>query len=278
MNWDTSPEAEAILFNLWRETPAWRKLELMEGLNRTARQLALMGLRRRFPNGSAEELRRRLASMILGDELAEHVYGPIPVLRKFFLIDSQAFQVALLVTNTLDELGVPYVIGGSMASIVHGMLRTTMDVDIVANVRPKHVPSLVSRLQDAFYADEQMIQQAIQHRGSFNLIHLNTMFKVDVFIPKDRPFDRQQLERRIAEPIGPDSDEKIWVLSAEDVVLAKLEWFRLGGDSSERQWRDILGVLKTQQSALDLDYLKHWAQALGVSDLMARALEELPNA
>jgi hypothetical protein len=78
MNWDTSPEAEAVLFKLWRETPAWRKLEMMDGLNRTARQLALMGLRRRFPDASSEELRRRLASIALGDELAERVYGPLP--------------------------------------------------------------------------------------------------------------------------------------------------------------------------------------------------------
>ncbi|MCP5101489.1 MAG: hypothetical protein GY943_38575 [Chloroflexi bacterium] len=193
------------------------------------------------------------------------------------MVDSEAFQTTLLVTNLLDELGIPYVIGGSMASIIHGMLRTTMDVDIVADIQPKQVSSFVSGLQDAFYADEQMIQQAIQRRSSFNLIHLSTMFKVDIFIPKGRPFDRQQLSRRISEQIRPDSDEQIWVLSAEDVVLAKLEWFRLGGEVSERQWRDILGVLKTQQSLLDVDYLKQWAQALSVADLMERALEELTD-
>jgi hypothetical protein len=191
------------------------------------------------------------------------------------LIDSEALHVTLLVTNLLDELGIPYVIGGSMASIIHGMLRTTMDVDIVADIQLEQVSSFVSGLQDAFYADEQMIQQAIQRQSSFNLIHLSTMFKVDIFIPKRRPFDQQQLGRRVAEQIRPDSDEQIWVLSAEDIVLAKLDWFRLGGEVSERQWRDILGVLKTQQGALDIDYLKQWAQSLGVADLMARALEEL---
>ena len=77
MNLDTSPEAEAILFRLWRETPAWRKLEMMEGLNRTARQLALIGLRKRFPDASPAELKRRLASITLGEELAARVYGPI---------------------------------------------------------------------------------------------------------------------------------------------------------------------------------------------------------
>ena len=191
------------------------------------------------------------------------------------MVDSEALQVTLLVTNLFDELDIPYVIGGSMASIIHGMLRTTMDVDIVADIQSEQVASFVSGLQDAFYADEQMIRHAIQRRSSFNLIHLNTMFKVDVFIPKKRQFDQQQLGRRIAERIGPDSDEQIWVLSAEDIILAKLDWFRLGGEVSERQWRDILGVLKTQRGALNIDYLQQWAHSLGVADLMAHALEEI---
>lgn len=191
------------------------------------------------------------------------------------LIESEAIRVTLLVTTLLDQLGVPYVIGGSMASIIHGMLRTTMDVDIVADVRSEHVPFLVTELQDAFYVDEPMIRQAIQRRSSFNLIHLSTMFKVDIFVPKGRPFDRQQLDRRISEQMDAEGKAQLWVLSAEDVILAKLEWFRLGGEVSERQWRDILGVMKTQQSALDKDYLRQWAEALAVSDLMERALQEM---
>ena len=77
MNWDTTPETEAILFKLWREAPAWRKLEMMAGLNRTARQFALIGLRQRFPDASPQELHRRLATMLLGEELATRVYGPL---------------------------------------------------------------------------------------------------------------------------------------------------------------------------------------------------------
>lgn len=191
------------------------------------------------------------------------------------MADSEALQVTLLVTRVLDDLGIPYVIGGSMASIIHGMLRTTMDVDIVADMQPEHVSPFVAQLKDAFYADEIAIHQAIQRRSSFNLIHLTTMFKADIFLPKDRAFDQQQLARRIAEPIGPDADAQLWVLTPEDVVLAKLDWFRLGGEVSERQWRDILGVLKTQQATLNLEYLRQWAQELGVADLMERALEEL---
>ncbi|MCA9974283.1 MAG: hypothetical protein KDE56_04945 [Anaerolineales bacterium] len=193
------------------------------------------------------------------------------------MLDSEALQVTLRVTSLLDELGIPYAIGGSMASIIHGMLRTTMDVDIVADMQSEQAAAFVAGLQDAFYADEQMIQQAIQRQSSFNLIHLKTMFKVDIFIPKRRAFDQQQLGRRIAERIGADSDKQIWVLSAEDIILAKLDWFRLGGEVSERQWRDVLGVLKTQGQTLDVEYLQQWAQSLGVADLMEYALGELTD-
>ena len=193
------------------------------------------------------------------------------------MADSEALQVTLQVTSVFDDLEISYVIGGSMASIIHGMLRTTMDVDIVADLLPEQVAPFVAQLKDTFYIDEAVVHQAIQRRSSFNLIHLTTMFKVDIFLPKDRAFDRQQIARRIAEPIGPDEDAQIWVLTPEDVVLAKLDWFRLGGEVSERQWRDILGVLKTQQTTIDIAYLNHWAQNLGVADLMERALAELTN-
>jgi hypothetical protein len=125
--------------------------------------------------------------------------------------------------------------------------------------------------------DEQAVRRAIEHRSSFNLIHLTTLFKVDIFIPKERPFDQQQLNRRISERISNDSNDQIWLLTPEDTILAKLDWFRLGGEVSERQWRDILGVMKIQQTALDTDYLKHWAENLGVSDLLEQALAEMKS-
>ena len=191
------------------------------------------------------------------------------------MLDSEALQVTLLVTDVLDSLEIPYVIGSSVASIFHGMVRTTMDANILANIETKHVAPFVTAMQNQFYIDEQSLIQAIERRSSVNLIHLQTMFKVDIFVPKERPFDQQQLVRRISERFKADSDKTIWLLSAEDVILAKLDWFRPGGEVSERQWRDILGVLKTQQDTVDIAYLQKWSKELQVQDLLERALVEL---
>jgi hypothetical protein len=191
------------------------------------------------------------------------------------MLDPAAFSATLAVTDLLETLNVPYVIGGSVATTAHGMIRSTMDVDLVADMKIEQVASFVAALEDQFYVDEGSIRQAIERRSSFNLIHLPTMIKVDVFLPKDRPFDQQQLARRIAQPVSPDSSETVWILTAEDAILAKLDWFRMGGEVSERQWRDILGVMKTQREALDLAYLQLWAERLGVADLLERALEEM---
>jgi len=118
------------------------------------------------------------------------------------------------------------------------------------------------------------VEQAIERRSSFNLIHLRTMFKIDIFPAGSRAFDRRQLARRIGQPIDSRPDEKLWILSAEDTILAKLDWFRRGGEVSERQWRDVLGVMKAQSSGLDVAYLRQMAGELRVEDLLARALEE----
>ena len=186
-------------------------------------------------------------------------------------MQGEAARITLLVTNVLEQIGIPYALGGSLASSVHGVMRSTLDVDIVTDMRLEHIPALVAALSKEFYADDEMMKDAIQHYSSFNLIHYETAFKVDIFIRKLRAFDQMQLARRIKAVIATEPDQSVYVISPEDTILSKLEWYRMGGEVSDRQWRDILGVIKTQAEALDRDYLQEWAKELKVADLLERA-------
>ena len=189
-------------------------------------------------------------------------------------MQDEPIAVTLLVIDALDALGVPYLIGGSLASAVHGVLRATMDTDLVADLRLEHAEPLARALGGTFYVDAESIREAVLRESSFNVIHLETMFKVDVFIVKKRPFHHSQMERRIAQVIATDPERTAFVATAEDTILAKLEWYRMGGGVSERQWRDVLGVMKVQADRLDLAYLRQWAAQLNISDLLERAIKE----
>ncbi|MEW5870354.1 MAG: hypothetical protein AB1894_13855 [Chloroflexota bacterium] len=173
---DTRPEAEAVLIDLLRQAPGWRKLHMVGQLNAAVQSLALSGLRQRYPQATSQELRRRLAELLLGSELALKAYGPLP--------------------------------------------------------------------------------------------------DVDIFVRKDRPFDRAQFERRSEMVVATQPERKAYIASAEDTILAKLEWYRLGNEVSERQWRDVLGMLKVQAGRLDFAYLHLWAERLNILDLLERALAQ----
>jgi hypothetical protein len=184
---------------------------------------------------------------------------------------SQILAAIMPVIEALEELGVSYHIGGSVASSIYGILRATIDADLIADIRLEHVRPLVIRLQTDYYIDEDMIRDAIKRRSSFNLIHLETMLKVDVYIPKTRQFDQEEL-RRVQQEVLLEGTRPLNVASPEGTILNKLEWYRMGGEVSDRQWNDILGVLKVQGTHLDMTYLQRWAANLKVTDLLERAL------
>jgi hypothetical protein len=190
------------------------------------------------------------------------------------IMQNEPIEVTLKVTGVFEKLNIPYLVGGSLASTLYGMVRTTQDSDIVAEMLLEHLQSFVTALQGEFYVDEEMIAESIQRHSSFNLIHRETMFKVDVFIPRPRPFLQSQLTRAQRQTFTFETEVSAKFASPEDTILSKLEWYRLGGEVSDRQWRDILGVLKTCAGDLDIDYLRHWAGELKVSDLLERVVKE----
>ena len=184
---------------------------------------------------------------------------------------SQVLAAITPVIEVFDQLGVLYHIGGSVASSIYGILRATIDADLIADLRLEHVRPLVTQLQTDYYIDEDMIRDAIRRRSSFNVIHLDTMLKVDVYIPKFRSFDQEEL-RRAQQEVLLEGTRLFNVASPEGTILNKLEWYRMGGEVSDRQWNDILGVLKVQGTNLDMAYLQRWAANLNVTDLLERAL------
>jgi hypothetical protein len=187
---------------------------------------------------------------------------------------SEALQATLEVVAVLDELGVAYLLGGSLASSLHGIPRTTQDADLVADLGPQDVALLVERLRASFYIDDERVRDAIRRRASFNVIHLATMTKVDLFLLKPDPLSRLEMERRQRIVLPGGDGASLWVASAEDIVIQKLSWFVLGGRVSERQWHDVLGVLKVRRGHLDLDHLRRSAAEAQVEDLLLRALTE----
>jgi hypothetical protein len=186
----------------------------------------------------------------------------------------EILAITLRVAEELERLGVVYAVGGSLASSLHGIPRATQDVELVADLRPEHIPALAATLRESFYLDEEAMEEAVRLRASFNVIHLETLFKVDIFVAKNDVATRQELQRRQAYVVADDPPRVLVVVSAEDIVVQKLHWFRLGDEVSERQWLDALGVLRVQGAHIDTAYLLRVASLLGVEDLLRRACSD----
>jgi hypothetical protein len=184
-------------------------------------------------------------------------------------------EVTLKVVKAFGNLGIEYYIGGSVASSAYGVARSTLDVDMVADMNPDHAHALEELLEQEFYVDIDTIINAIKKHSSFNLIHLETMLKIDVFIHRGQPFGKSVFMRREEKYVSEDIPEKLYFPSPEDIILIKLDWYKSDGESLSQQWNDVLGVLKVQGSKLDLDYLETWAKELSVSGLLEKAFEEV---
>lgn len=179
------------------------------------------------------------------------------------------------VVKAFEKIGVPYYISGSVASSAYGIARATLDVDLVTDLRTQHVNSLTEILESDYYIDKEMILDAIKRSSSFNLIHLETMLKVDIFITKDRPYNKMAFQRKRKDTLDEEQGAaEFYFASPEDIILNKLEWFRMGGEVSERQWHDVLGIMKVQGDLVDKEYLRNWAAELGISDLLEQAFRD----
>lgn len=271
---DTSPEAERVQIELFRKAPAGKHFAIMAAWSQLLVEANKESIRRQYPGADEKEIGLIFVARHYGQSLANKLRA---TLEKETIMNqpSNVSMVAAIapVAEALDNLGVAYLIGGSVASSVHGFVRATIDADIVADLKLVHVQPLVRYLEADYYIDADAIKDAIRHKGSFNVIHFETLLKVDIYIPKTRLFDESVFQRVQMRPLPGDA-RLFAVSSPEDVILNKLEWYRMGGEVSDRQWNDVLGVLKVQGTNIDLPYLRRWAAALNVADLLERALDD----
>jgi hypothetical protein len=266
---DTSPEAERVLLDAYRKMPFDRKWRQMGAIYRTARLLHAAGVRSRAPDATREEIRQSWMAATLDDALLQAMEGR-PVNG-----NDESLPVIREVIAVLTRLGIPYALGGSWASSIQGKMRFTHDADMTVEPFPGREEDLCAAFGEDYYVSLPAVQQAVRDRSSFNIVHTPTTFKVDLFVRKDRPFEQSVMQRRQARFLADAPGQALQFVSPEDIILFKLEWYRLGNETSERQWTDVLGVLEVQAGRLDEAYLDHWAAQLQVADLLSRARQEI---
>lgn len=177
------------------------------------------------------------------------------------------------VSAALTKLGIRHYIGGSVASSFHGASRSTMDVDLVADMTDSHVSEFLKCFNQDFYLSETAVRDAIRRKSCFNLIHLPTSFEVDVFVSRQRPFDVTAMNRATMERLGDSRVLEIHVATPEDAIISKLEWYRKTNE--ERRWDDVKRLLKLLGDAADTEYLRASAESVGIQDLLERLLSAI---
>lgn len=185
----------------------------------------------------------------------------------------EADQVLLRFLSVLDQLSIPYVVSGSLASGLHGEPRSTHDSDVLIALRRERARALVVALRPEFYVDEQGMKEALDDSSSFNVIHIEGARKIDLYVAGEALLDREQLARRVAARTGPEN-RIVQVTSAEVIVLRKLDWYRREGEASDRQLRDVVSVLRVQRGRMDDAYLDRMAAELDLVELLERARKE----
>lgn len=268
---DLTPEMEVLLIRLLRTHSSAQKLRSMVGLWELVKQFMLSDIRSHYPQASQHELHRQLLLRRLGREKCEQIFSRKNTPHLWEEVMNE-IQVIVAVTQRLDDLKIPYFVGGSIASITYGEPRLTDDADLIIRLFPFAVSRFVEVFEPDFLVSADTVRDALARHYAFNFIHIATGFRIDFYpISDDDDLEIDSFARRLRKESGAG---EVWMASPEDVILAKLHWFRKGGKVSEKQWRDVLGVLKVQGTRLDFAYLAGQAQRFGLGDLLEKARDE----
>lgn len=264
---DTSVETDALEFALLRQKSNRDRWQMAARLIRWTRTLSLQGTQKARPL----EWHRYFAQAVLG---AKWVPCLTPTNQDTTMWVQDPSEIARLLHPIFEQFEIPYYITGGVAAIIYGEPRTTRDLDIVINLPRSQIARLAVALEAAgFYCPPGAIEDIAVGRGqTVSVTHMAMILNADLVLNADTAFDRSKMARRQLESLGGTDDQRYWVASPEDVVLAKLLWGRRS--QSEKQWRDVLGILKIQGQALSFDYLFQWAETLALTEALSRAIAE----
>ena len=262
---DTSIEAEQHLFRLWRSWSIAQRSARLNATTQSARRLALETAQRILPKASAAQQTSYFLRKVL-----DSAFIPLCQPKEDIQVEG-AIDEALTVAAILDALCIPYLVGDSVASGIYGEMRYTQDIDLVARLKLGQVAEIIQAFSPRFYTSKAAIREAIDRGGSFNLIDNETGWKIDILVLTDAAFKQSEFQRRQPVPVN-SQGETLVLPTAEDLILQKLLWYRMTHNQSDKQWRDILGVMKLQGETLDFDYLWQWAEPLNVAESLASAL------
>lgn len=275
---DTSIDADFLLFQLLEKLTPMQKVIRTINFNKAVRNLALLGIKNQFPSATVSLIKKEYIKRCLGVEWIEVLFN---YLSEEELMIQEPIWLAKKIADILESLQIPYVVGGSVASSLLGENRATQDLDLVINISMSQAQSLIKAMEGEFYISEIAVIEAIEkarlfpREAAFNVIYLAAIEKTDIFVMgADDPFSISTMNRRQSYVVSDEDERAIYIYSAEDIILQKLSGYQLSGSGLEKQWRDVLGVLKVQGERLDFNYLNEWAEVLNINDLLIPALRE----
>jgi hypothetical protein len=274
---DTHPEAERIMIELIRNSPMSKRFRLVQSLTQSAFWATIHTWQERHREASEQEAAVHVLSCSYGPGLAQRVQAALERREGWHLQPIDLLAVMLPARRALEDLHIPYYLGGSIASSLHGMQQLAQDIDLVVDLDDQALPSMFAALRQHYLFNEGEARKAVRARTSFPLIHLDSLMKVDVVLPKPEAFDtfmRQLIKCSTLDERYPPTP----LASATEMILFKVQRYQRGeqartdGMQDDAEWNDILGMLKVQGPDLDLPLLEEWAGARGMTDTWRRAL------
>lgn len=266
---DTNIDADIYLFARLKNLSLTQRIKIFAAHDRGVKKLCLAGVKSRHPGADLEEIRCIFARAVLGEKFTLN-FQPTGINESMWIQDS--ITLAGELHQIFESINIPYYVSGGVASSIHGEPRSTRDLDLVIEVQPEQIDLLVVTLENAgYYCPAGAVENLKQgQERMLNITHTETIANADLYITDNSPFAISQMTRRIL--FNLDDIPSFWMASAEDTILQKLLWSK--GNQSQKQWRDVLGILKLQAQTLDYVYLTEWAERLNLVDAFSLALNE----